>query len=113
MYKRIMFMTLKILGALAAFSLLTMLLWNALMPELFGLRPISCMQAAGLLLLCRLLFGGFGFLRDAGHFAARRERRAILEHWHSMTAEERKRCMASVRSHSHRHGGTSAEQVRE
>ncbi len=36
------------------------LLWNALMPELFGLRSITFWQALGLLFLGRLLLGGFG-----------------------------------------------------
>lgn len=36
----------------------TMLLWNWLMPELFGLGRIGYLQALGLMLLARLLFGG-------------------------------------------------------
>lgn len=34
-------------------------LWNWLMPGIFGLRSITFWQAIGLLLLCKLLFGGF------------------------------------------------------
>lgn len=43
-------------------SLLTgviMLLWNWLMPELFGLAEITFWQALGVLLLSKLLFGGW------------------------------------------------------
>lgn len=36
-----------------------MLLWNWLMPELFGIRQISFFQSLGLLALTRILFGGF------------------------------------------------------
>jgi hypothetical protein len=36
-----------------------MLLWNWLMPPLFGLRLLTFWQALGLLALCRILFGGF------------------------------------------------------
>lgn len=36
------------------------LLWNALLPELFGWRAVTFWQALGLLVLCRILFGGFG-----------------------------------------------------
>jgi len=37
------------------------LLWNWLMPAIFGLPPIRFWQALGLLALSRILFGGFGF----------------------------------------------------
>jgi hypothetical protein len=36
------------------------LLWNWLLPSLFGVREITVWQALGLLALCRILFGGFG-----------------------------------------------------
>jgi|SRR5437764_6910160 len=36
------------------------LLWNWLLPPLFGWRAITFWQALGLLALCRILFGGFG-----------------------------------------------------
>jgi hypothetical protein len=36
------------------------LLWNWLLPPLFGWKTIGFWQALGLLVLCRVLFGGFG-----------------------------------------------------
>ena len=36
------------------------LLWNWLLPPIFGLREVTFWQALGLLALCRILFGGFG-----------------------------------------------------
>jgi hypothetical protein len=39
---------------------LVMLLWNWLLPPLFGWRTITLLQGFGLLVLCRMLFGGFG-----------------------------------------------------
>src|SRR2546429_4161185 len=39
---------------------LVMHLWNWLLPPLFGWRLITFWQALGLLLLCRILFGGWG-----------------------------------------------------
>lgn len=38
---------------------IVMLLWNWLMPELFGLAEINFWMAAGIVLLARLIFGGF------------------------------------------------------
>jgi hypothetical protein len=37
-----------------------MLLWNWLLPPLFGWPQITVWQGFGLLALCRILFGGFG-----------------------------------------------------
>jgi hypothetical protein len=37
-----------------------MLLWNALMPDLFGLAQIGFMQALGLSILCSILFKSSG-----------------------------------------------------
>ena len=42
------------------FGYLVMLLWNWLMPELFGLNTVGYAQALGLLVLCKMLFGSFG-----------------------------------------------------
>src|SRR5262245_54153259 len=40
------------------------LLWNWLLPPLFGWREVTFWQALGLLVLCRVLFGGFGHSRS-------------------------------------------------
>lgn len=54
-----------IVGAITAaalafvFGYFVMLLWNWLMPELFGLATITFWQAFGIILLARLIFGGF------------------------------------------------------
>ena len=40
---------------------LVMQLWNWLLPQLFAWPEITFWQALGLLALCRILFGGFGF----------------------------------------------------
>ena len=43
-------------GLLALFGWVVMLLWNWLMPELFGLKRLGYWQAWGLLALCTILF---------------------------------------------------------
>ena len=48
------------IGLLALFGWVVMLLWNWLMPELFGLKRLDYWQAWGLLALCTILFKGFG-----------------------------------------------------
>jgi hypothetical protein len=63
------------------------LLWNWLLPALFQLPAITFWQALGLLALCRILFGGFGF----GGGSRRWNRRRMAERWEQMTPEERER----------------------
>ncbi len=67
-----------VLGIIAAvafaliFGIFVMLLWNWLMPAIFGLGKIAYMQGIGLVLLARLLFGRMGRHRDhAGYLAGR------------------------------------------
>ncbi|MCF0058660.1 hypothetical protein [Dyadobacter sp. CY356] len=48
---------------IALVSTVVMLLWNAILPDLLGTKHINFWQSAGLLLLCKILFGGFGFGR--------------------------------------------------
>jgi hypothetical protein len=80
----------RVLGFLAlallvvvAIGLVVMMLWNALMPSLFGLRAIGFWEGLGLFLLARLLFGGF---RGRGEWHWRHR---MHERWSSMTPEER------------------------
>jgi hypothetical protein len=40
------------------FGFVVMLLWNALLPSLFGLHTVTYWQSVGMLLLARLLVGG-------------------------------------------------------
>jgi hypothetical protein len=45
-------------------GILVQLLWNWLMPALFGLGKINTAQGIGLILLSRVLFGGMGQRRE-------------------------------------------------
>ncbi|MBG8554210.1 MULTISPECIES: hypothetical protein [Hymenobacter] len=50
----------------------TMRLWNWLLPDLFNLPLISIWQALGLLVLSRILFGGWGGRKGRGGWARHR-----------------------------------------
>jgi hypothetical protein len=66
---------------------LVKLLWNWLLPALFGWRLISFWQALGLLALCRILVGGWG-----GRGGPRPNfRRRMAGRWEKMTPEEREK----------------------
>jgi len=91
-----------------------MLLWNWLMPALFGLPQVGFWQALGLLALSRILFGGFGgrgFGRSRSRIR-RRIRRRMKERFAHMTPEERERFRQRVRerwgSAADTAGGTEA-----
>lgn len=84
---RIVLMIFAAIGAAILFGWLVMLLWNALMPDIFNLGTITFWQALGLLVLAKIFFG-FG----GGGRGKRRWRRPIpQEHWASMTPEEREK----------------------
>ena len=68
-------------------------LWNWLLPPLFGWREVTFWQALGLLALCRILFGGFGF-HGSGRSTFRRRMEERCEH---MTPEERERFRQRMR----------------
>jgi hypothetical protein len=73
--------------ALALFGYVVMLLWNAVLPVVTGLHVINFVQALGLLVLSRILFGGLrGWGRRGGHWRGRMQSR-----WQQMTPEERAR----------------------
>jgi hypothetical protein len=72
-----------VLVAAATLGAVVMLLWNAIVPVLFTTaHPIDYPQALGLLVLCRILFGGF---RGHGGWHGRRH----FAKWQAMTPEER------------------------
>lgn len=54
------------IAAILVFGLVVMSLWNAVLPAVLGVKTISFMQALGILLLSKILFGGFGGGRRGG-----------------------------------------------
>jgi len=79
-------------GAVLGFVI--MHLWNWLMPSLFGLNVITFWQALGLLLLSKILFGGFH--RHGGRDRARWKQR-MKDRWEQMTPEEREKFRKGMR----------------
>jgi len=80
--------------ALAVFSGALMLLWNRLVPPIFGWHAIGYGQAVGLLVLSRLLFGRAGF---GAPWRGMQWRRRMWERWNQMTPEERERFREAMR----------------
>lgn len=74
--------------AVAVVGAVVMSLWNWLMPGLFGWHTIDFWQAVGLLVLSKILLGGF---RGHGGHHRGHWRGRMSERWANMTEEERQK----------------------
>jgi hypothetical protein len=106
MYSRRIGYPLAIIGFLAmtaVFGTVTMYLWNALLPSIAGLPIINWYQAVGLLILCRVLFGGvsggLGTIVGAGR--AREGANLFRGRWDAMSDEQRQHLAEEIKK---RHG---------
>jgi hypothetical protein len=81
-----------VLVAAALFGYVVQQLWNSLIPAIVGGRAITFWQALGILLLCKILFGGF---RGRGGMYWRHR---MGERWEKMTPEEREKFSRAMRS---------------
>ena len=75
--------------AVFLFGFIVMSLWNWLVPALFGGKLITFWQALGVLILSRLLFGGFS--RHGG-----RRRWRVVDNWNQLTPEEQEKFRAAM-----------------
>ena len=66
MKKKMIFLPFLFVGFVVLFIWGFMHLWNWIMPLVFGLTILSFWQAAGLLLISKILFGGFIMGRGRG-----------------------------------------------
>jgi hypothetical protein len=80
-------------AAVLVFGFVVKSLWNALIPPIFGWHTITFWQGLGLLLLSKILFGGF-------HHHGGRDKRwkqRMKDRWEKMTPEERDRLREGMR----------------
>jgi len=80
-----------VIAAVAGFGVLVEQLWNWLVPAIIGWHAIGFWQAVGLLVLTRLLFGGFRG-RGGMHW-----RHRMGERWEKMSPEEREKFSRGLR----------------
>ena len=88
-FKKIFFFILCFAGAVLFFGAIVMGLWNAILPEVLGVKAITFLQALGILLLSKLLFGGFSGRRWGGR--GHEWKKQMKEKWNGMTPEEREK----------------------
>lgn len=78
-FRHIVWGIVMVLVFILLFGVIIQLLWNGLMPDIFGLKKITYLQGVGLLILSRLLFGGMGRRREhTGYLTGKYGFRSLL-----------------------------------
>jgi Ca2+/H+ antiporter, TMEM165/GDT1 family len=83
--------------AMLLFTWIVMALWNAILPVVFGIKAITLIQALGILILSKILFGGI-------HGGCRSRHSHMHEwknKWMQMTDEEKARMREEWRNRCH------------
>ena len=93
---RAIFVPLAIAGGVFLFGTAVMLLWNALLPAVLGVSTITFWQAVGILILSKILFGGFR--GGHHHHRPRFSRHDWNQKWMHLSPEEREKMRAEWRN---------------
>jgi Ca2+/H+ antiporter, TMEM165/GDT1 family len=91
--KRAIFIPLAIVAGVFIFGSLVMYLWNSILPAVLGVSVITFWQALGILVLSKILFGGFR--GGHGHMHKGHE---MHSRWMHMNPEEREKMKAEWRN---------------
>ncbi|MDP2335490.1 MAG: hypothetical protein Q8N05_03365 [Bacteroidota bacterium] len=91
--KRAVFIPIAIVAGVYLFGNLVMFLWNSILPAVFGFGTITFWQALGLLVLSKILFGGF-----SGHHGRRHSCHHRGDQWRHLTPEEKEKMKEEWRS---------------
>jgi len=83
---KILFFITVFITFVAAVSWIVMFLWNSILTEVTNVKPLNFWQAAGLLVLSKILFGGMGGRKGKWKNSKRKEWK---EKWMNMNPEER------------------------
>lgn len=89
---KIFLIILLVAAGITLFTFIVMTLWNAILPAVLHVGAITFWQALGILILCKLLFGGFHGGRGRGWGNKGHQwRQRMSQKWESMTPEEREK----------------------
>lgn len=86
--KKVLGIILVVMAAFAVFSLVVMSLWNAVLVPVLHISAVNFWQAAGILILSKILFSGFkagGPMGRSGY----RWNKELKEKWQHLSPEER------------------------
>jgi hypothetical protein len=91
---KILFFVMVFFAFVSAAIWLVMFLWNTILTEVTSVKPLNFWQAGGLLLLAKILFGGFG--RGKGKWKKRKEWK---NKWMNMNDDERQEMKSRWKAH--------------
>jgi hypothetical protein len=90
------FIPLIVLVFVALFAAAVYGLWNSVLTDVLDVKAITYWQALGLLVLAKILFGGFPG-RRGGPFGPPWRRHMMMKRWQSLTPEQREEMRAEMR----------------
>jgi hypothetical protein len=73
--------------ALAVFTEIVLLLWNNVLVGALHVSPINFWQALGILVLSKILFGGF----RGGYWGRHQWKNKMIQRWDTMSPEEKEK----------------------
>ena len=87
-FRKVVFFILMAAVAITVFGGIVMLLWNNILAQVLNISTITFGQALGILLLAKILFGGW---RGGWGGGRQHWKNKMHEKWSAMTPEERER----------------------
>ncbi|HLY68193.1 MAG TPA: hypothetical protein VKR53_00610 [Puia sp.] len=85
--RKLFFIIPLVLLGMAVFTEIVMLLWNNVLAQVVHVSTIGFWQALGLLVLSKILFGGF----RGAHWGRHEWKKGMMQRWDNMTPEEREK----------------------
>jgi len=79
-----------VIAGILIFTWVVMALWNAILPQVLGVHTVTFWQAMGILVLSKILFGGFGSGQN-NNKRKNPQARELRKKWKGMTPEEKEK----------------------
>jgi membrane protease YdiL (CAAX protease family) len=108
--KFFLFIPFIIIAGILLFGWIVMLLWNAILPSALHAGELTYAQAIGLLILCRILFGGF-WGKKGGGGPGFKQGMYWREKWAGMSDEEKAKFKEQWRMRCGRPAETEKKEV--
>ncbi len=84
-----------IVAFIALFGAIVFALWNGVLTDVLAVKAITYWQALGILVLAKILFGGFPGCRHCRR--CRHWHPEMMERWHAMTPNQREQLRSEMR----------------